>query len=255
MSSALTLPASRRRQLRGLAGPLLIIMILAMMILPLPPFLLDLLFTFNIALAIIVLLVSLYTIKPLDFAVFPTVLLRDDAAAPVAQRRLDARGAAGRPHRAGRRRQGDRGVRPVPGRRQLRRRPGGVRDPGGDQFRGDHQGRRAHRRSQRALHPGCDAGQADGDRRRSERRPDRRGGSAQPPRRRSRRKPSSTARWTARASSCAAMRRRHHHPADQHRRRPGGRRAAARSGPRHGGQESTPCSPSATAWWRRFRRW
>ena len=54
---------------------MLIIMILTMMILPVPPFLLDLLFTFNIALAIIVLLVSLYTLKPLDFAVFPTVLL------------------------------------------------------------------------------------------------------------------------------------------------------------------------------------
>ena len=61
--------------LRAAAVPMLIIMILGMMILPLPPFLLDLLFTFNIALAIIVLLVSLYTLKPLDFAVFPTVLL------------------------------------------------------------------------------------------------------------------------------------------------------------------------------------
>jgi flagellar biosynthesis protein FlhA len=58
-----------------LAGPILIIMILGMMILPLPPILLDLLFTFNIALAMIVLLVSLYTTKPLEFAVFPTVLL------------------------------------------------------------------------------------------------------------------------------------------------------------------------------------
>ena len=61
--------------LRTAAVPTLIIMILTMMILPVPPFLLDLLFTFNIALAIIVLLVSLYTLKPLDFAVFPTVLL------------------------------------------------------------------------------------------------------------------------------------------------------------------------------------
>jgi flagellar biosynthesis protein FlhA len=50
-------------------------MMLAMMVLPLPPFLLDLLFTFNIAMAMIVLLVSLYTRKPLDFSVFPTVLL------------------------------------------------------------------------------------------------------------------------------------------------------------------------------------
>ncbi len=61
--------------LTKLAGPILIIMILSMMILPLPPIVLDLLFTFNIALAMIVLLVSLYTTKPLEFAVFPTVLL------------------------------------------------------------------------------------------------------------------------------------------------------------------------------------
>ena len=61
--------------LRALAGPILICMILGMMILPLPPFLLDLLFTFNIALSIMVLLVSMYTQKPLDFAAFPSVLL------------------------------------------------------------------------------------------------------------------------------------------------------------------------------------
>jgi flagellar biosynthesis protein FlhA len=64
-----------RFNLRGLVAPILIILILAMMVLPLPPFLLDLLFTFNIALAMIVMLVSLYTNKPLEFAVFPTVLL------------------------------------------------------------------------------------------------------------------------------------------------------------------------------------
>jgi len=59
----------------GLAGPILIVLILGMMVLPLPPFLLDLLFTFNIALAMIVLLSAMYTLRPLDFAVFPTVLL------------------------------------------------------------------------------------------------------------------------------------------------------------------------------------
>ncbi|GAA5175089.1 flagellar biosynthesis protein FlhA [Modicisalibacter zincidurans] len=58
-----------------LAGPVLIIMILSMMILPLPPFALDMFFTFNIALAIMVLLVSMFTSKPLDFAAFPAVLL------------------------------------------------------------------------------------------------------------------------------------------------------------------------------------
>ncbi len=61
--------------MKTLAGPILIIMILGMMVMPLPPFILDVLFTFNIALAIIVLMVSLYTKNPLDFAVFPTVLL------------------------------------------------------------------------------------------------------------------------------------------------------------------------------------
>ncbi len=68
-------PLHNRRGLKGLVGPVLIILILAMMVLPLPPFLLDLLFTFNIALAMMVMLVSLYTQKPLEFAVFPTVLL------------------------------------------------------------------------------------------------------------------------------------------------------------------------------------
>ena len=64
-----------RASLIGLAGPLLVVLILGMMVLPLPPFLLDLLFTFNIALAMIVLLSSMYSERPLDFAVFPTVLL------------------------------------------------------------------------------------------------------------------------------------------------------------------------------------
>ncbi|MET0507088.1 MAG: flagellar biosynthesis protein FlhA [Burkholderiaceae bacterium] len=61
--------------LRQLAVPLLMVLILAMMLVPLPPFLLDVLFTFNIALALVVLLVSSYTVRPLDFAVFPSVLL------------------------------------------------------------------------------------------------------------------------------------------------------------------------------------
>jgi flagellar biosynthesis protein FlhA len=57
------------------AAPMLIVLILAMMILPLPPLLLDLLFTFNIALAMLVLLASVYSRRVLDFAAFPTVLL------------------------------------------------------------------------------------------------------------------------------------------------------------------------------------
>jgi flagellar biosynthesis protein FlhA len=60
---------------RLLAGPILIVMVLGMMILPLPAFILDLFFTFNIALAIMILLVAMFTRKPLDFAAFPSVLL------------------------------------------------------------------------------------------------------------------------------------------------------------------------------------
>lgn len=61
--------------MRGLAGPVLIVMILAMMVLPLPPILLDVLFTFNIAIAVMVLLISMNTTKALDFLSFPTILL------------------------------------------------------------------------------------------------------------------------------------------------------------------------------------
>jgi flagellar biosynthesis protein FlhA len=60
---------------RALAAPIIIIMMLSMMVLPLPAFVLDIFFSFNIALAVIVLLTSLYTVKPLDFMAFPTVLL------------------------------------------------------------------------------------------------------------------------------------------------------------------------------------
>jgi flagellar biosynthesis protein FlhA len=58
-----------------LGAPVLIIMILAMMVLPLPPFLLDVLFTFNIALSVLILLVAIQVRKTLEFSVFPTVLL------------------------------------------------------------------------------------------------------------------------------------------------------------------------------------
>jgi flagellar biosynthesis protein FlhA len=58
-----------------LAAPVLIIMMLAMMVLPLPAFVLDILFSFNICIAIIILLTSLYTVKVLDFLAFPAVLL------------------------------------------------------------------------------------------------------------------------------------------------------------------------------------
>ncbi|EHQ51958.1 flagellar biosynthesis protein FlhA [Ectothiorhodospira sp. PHS-1] len=59
----------------GLGAPLLLMALLAMMVIPLPPLALDLLFTFNIALSLVVILVAVYTPRPLEFAVFPTILL------------------------------------------------------------------------------------------------------------------------------------------------------------------------------------
>ena len=59
----------------NLGVPLLLLVILGMMTLPVPPFLLDVFFTFNIALSIVVLLVGVYAMRPLDFAAFPTILL------------------------------------------------------------------------------------------------------------------------------------------------------------------------------------
>lgn len=60
---------------KHIAVPILLLCVLAMVILPLPPLVLDVLFTFNIVLSIIVLLVSVNAKRPLDFAIFPTILL------------------------------------------------------------------------------------------------------------------------------------------------------------------------------------
>ncbi len=59
----------------NLGIPIFLLMLLGMLMLPVPAFLLDLFFSFNIALSIVVLLVGIYTLRPLDFAVFPTILL------------------------------------------------------------------------------------------------------------------------------------------------------------------------------------
>ena len=60
---------------QGLGAPVLVIMMLSMVVIPLPPMALDMLFTFNIAFGLVVLLVSVYALRPLDFTVFPTILL------------------------------------------------------------------------------------------------------------------------------------------------------------------------------------
>ena len=66
---------SKLEHLKGMGTPILILAALAMVVLPLPPTLLDILFSFNIALALVVLLVTIYTKRPLDFGIFPAVLL------------------------------------------------------------------------------------------------------------------------------------------------------------------------------------
>jgi len=60
---------------RGLVAPLMIVALMAMMIIPMPPLALDLFFTFNICLSIVVLLVCVYATRPLDFVIFPTIIL------------------------------------------------------------------------------------------------------------------------------------------------------------------------------------
>ncbi|KAF7774091.1 flagellar biosynthesis protein FlhA [Pseudoalteromonas citrea] len=65
----------KKEYAKGVGTPLMVLAALGMVILPLPPFLLDILFSFNIALALVVLLVTVYTMKPLEFGMFPAVLL------------------------------------------------------------------------------------------------------------------------------------------------------------------------------------
>jgi len=75
MNTGALLDKMKRVGVRGLGAPVLLLMILAMVTLPLPPLALDIFFTFNIALSLVVLLVVVYTLKPLDFGVFPGLLL------------------------------------------------------------------------------------------------------------------------------------------------------------------------------------
>ncbi len=60
---------------RGLGAPLVLVMLLAMVVIPLPPIALDMFFTFNITLSLVVMLVVVYTRRPLEFSVFPSLLL------------------------------------------------------------------------------------------------------------------------------------------------------------------------------------
>ncbi|HCY17568.1 MAG: flagellar biosynthesis protein FlhA [Curvibacter sp. GWA2_64_110] len=66
---------SNASMLQGVAAPMLVVAILAMMVLPLPAWLLDVFFTINISVALMVMMVAAYMLRPLDFAAFPSVLL------------------------------------------------------------------------------------------------------------------------------------------------------------------------------------
>ena len=156
---------------RGLGTPLLVLASLGMVVLPMPPFLLDILFTFNIALSLVVLLVTIYSRRPLDFAAFPTILLVATLlrlALNVASTRVVLLEGHNGPGAAG----------------HVIEAFGNV-VIGGNYAVGlivfiilmiinfvvVYQGCGAYLRSECPLYPGCDARQADGHRRRFERRP------------------------------------------------------------------------------------
>lgn len=75
MANASTLGTLKTLGRRGLGAPVIMLAALAMMMLPLPPFILDMLFSFNIALSLVILLAVIYVMRPLEFAAFPTVVL------------------------------------------------------------------------------------------------------------------------------------------------------------------------------------
>ncbi len=75
MSAVAAFESIKQVGVRGLGAPVMLLIILGMVVLPIPPIALDVLFTFNIALSIIVLMVVIYTLRPLDFGVFPGLLL------------------------------------------------------------------------------------------------------------------------------------------------------------------------------------
>ncbi len=180
--------------------------VVLLMIVPLPPLLLDLLLSIDIGLAVVLLLTAIYVRQPVEFSVFPSLLLLLTLirlSLNVASTRLVLMHGARR-RRGGRPRH--HGLRPVRRRRQLRRRRRHLPRPDRDSVH-RHQPRRGpHLGSHGAVHPRRDARPADGDRRR----PQRRRSSTRRKRASgaigSAAKPTSTARWTAPSASRSATR-------------------------------------------------
>ncbi|HEV2538889.1 MAG TPA: flagellar biosynthesis protein FlhA [Frateuria sp.] len=75
MAAAGAMESLKQLGRRGVGAPVVMLAMLAMVMLPLPPFLLDMLFSFNIALSLVILLAVIYVMRPLEFAAFPTVVL------------------------------------------------------------------------------------------------------------------------------------------------------------------------------------
>ncbi|HET6554931.1 MAG TPA: flagellar biosynthesis protein FlhA [Dyella sp.] len=75
MATATAIDSLKSLGRRGIGAPIIMLAMLGMMMLPLPPFILDMLFSFNIALSLVILLAVIYVMRPLEFAAFPTVVL------------------------------------------------------------------------------------------------------------------------------------------------------------------------------------
>ncbi|MGN2249306.1 flagellar biosynthesis protein FlhA [Frateuria edaphi] len=75
MAAAGAMESLKQLGRRGVGAPVVMLAMLAMVMLPMPPFLLDMLFSFNIALSLVILLAVIYVMRPLEFAAFPTVVL------------------------------------------------------------------------------------------------------------------------------------------------------------------------------------
>ncbi len=217
-------------RLRDLVLPVGIIASVLVILVRLPPSLMDVLLSANITIAVIMLLTTIYVRTPLEFSIFPSLLLATTLfrlVLNVATTRLilTRAGSEGLLAAGG----VVEGLRRVRGRRPDRRGADHLRHHRGDPVRGHHQGGHAHQRGGRPLRLGRHARPADGHRRRPERRHHRRArGPAPPPR------DHPAGRLLRRHGRCQQVRprrrhRRHRHHADQHRRRAVHRRDRGRA--------------------------
>ena len=162
--------------------PIAAVSLVFVMLVPLPAFALDLLLATSIAASVLVLLSAVQILRPVQFSVFPSLLLLLTlfrlSLNLASSRRILLHGNEG----AGGRRKRHRSLRAVRRRRQLRGRIRALPRPHRHPVHRGQPRRGAHRRGHGPLYPRRHAGQADGDRRRPERRHHRRSAGARPPR-------------------------------------------------------------------------